>query len=223
MQTATKKALLALGALVAGVAGALALRQGALRERMAQAVGLVQHKLGQAAVPKAQGGVALRERNIDAQARAGATEPQTALLPGAVEAARKGGAPESAIGTEAAAPFDAEHRAQPGHNAVAHDKLDRTLLEAQDLAPRNDPDAGQLEEFGDDRIITDRVNTRLGRELIMDDLPRLNINTQQNGVVYLRGTVPTAEQRHRIQAIVEATEGVQSVVNEIQVEQEHGA
>jgi len=90
------------------------------------------------------------------------------------------------------------------------------------MAPRDDPDAGQLESSGDDAIISDRVSTRLGRTLQEESLPRVNINTQQNGVVYLRGIVRSPEQRERLQRIVEETEGVQSVVNEIQIEQERG-
>ncbi|HEU4323587.1 MAG TPA: BON domain-containing protein [Roseiflexaceae bacterium] len=232
MHTATKRVLLAVGALVGAVTGALALRKGAVRDRIAHAVGLVQHKLGWGGTPKGQATAEPLDRLADAQALAGATEPQTTLLSGAAEAARAGGAPETAIRpvaapqdgqTDGRASVDIEHMARSGHNAVAHDKLDRTLLDAQDLAPRADPDAGELEHFGNDQIISDRVSTRLGRELNMHDLPRLNINTQQNGVVYLRGTVLTAEQRDRIQEIVESTEGVQSVVNEIQIEQERGA
>ncbi len=231
MQTATKRVLLAVGALVGGVAGALALRRGAVRDRVAHAVGLVRHKLGRPGAPGGRAAVEPPGRIADAQALAGATEPQTTLLSGAAEAARAGGAPESAIRPLAApqsgraggsAAANLGHTARPGHNAVARDKLDRTLLDARDLAPREDPDAGELERFGDDRIVSDRVSTRLGRELNMHELPRLNINTQQNGVVYLRGTVLTAEQRDRIQEIVESTEGVQSVVNEIQIERERG-
>ncbi|GAB4203233.1 MAG: hypothetical protein OHK0022_27190 [Roseiflexaceae bacterium] len=220
MRTATKWFALALGALAGGVAGALALRNGAARERVAQAIGMVQHKLGQGRKPRGQAVAEPLDRIADAQALAGATEPETTLLPGAAEAARAGGAPESAIQLDAAPPVEIEHMAQPGHNAVARDKLDRTLLDAQDLAPHEDPDSGELEHFGNDQIVSDRVSTRLGRELNMHDLPRLNINTQQNGVVYLRGMVFSTEQRDRIQEIVEATEGVQSVVNEIQIEQE---
>lgn len=165
----------------------------------------------------------------DAQSHAGATETETTTLPNAALAAREVGAPESAIQPPAldleqpqVTQPDNEQAARPGHNAVARDNLDRTLLDAQDLAPREDPDAGQLERFGDDQIISDRVSTRLGRLLREDELPRININTQQNGVVYLRGTVRSPEQRERIQQTVEETEGVESVVNEIQIEQEMG-
>lgn len=203
-----------------------------VRAQAGQVLDIAQKSLAQIGVLQKLGGLAHPGQPAepsDAQQHAGAKETETTTLPNAAEAARRAGAPESAIQPEADAVEEApaprleiERGAQPGHNAVARDNLDRTLLDAEDMAPRDDPDAGQLESSGDDAIISDRVSTRLGRALQEESLPRVNINTQQNGVVYLRGTARSPEQRERLQRIVEETEGVQSVVNEIQIEQERG-
>lgn len=203
-----------------------------VRAQAGQVLDIAQRSLAQMGVlqkPDAPAHSGQPAEASDAQQHAGATEPETTTLPNAAQAAREAGAPESAIQPEAdvveeaSAPhLEIERGAQPGHNAVARDNLDRTLLDAQDMAPRNDPDAGQLESFGDDELISDRVSTRLGRALHEEALPRININTQQNGMVYLRGIVRSPEQRERLQQIVEETEGVQSVVNDIQIEQERG-
>lgn len=83
---------------------------------------------------------------------------------------------------------------------------------------RNDPDPGELEAYGDDETITDRVRTNLGRVLHADHLARLNINTQQNGIVYLRGPVHSQEESQQIEMIAQQTEGVQQVVNELRME-----
>lgn len=213
----------ALGAGVSACGAALLWRSREMvRVQTGQLIDGIRHSLAQTGFEIAEA-PAVPARD-DAQRHAGATETETTTLPNAALAAREVGAPESAIQPQAldAEQPQAESAARPGHNAVARDNLDRTLLDAQDLAPLEDPDAGQLESFGDDQIISDRVRTRLGRLLREDELPRININTQENGVVYLRGTVRSPEQRERIQQTVEETEGVQSVVNEIQIEQEMG-
>lgn len=94
---------------------------------------------------------------------------------------------------------------------------------AHGLAPQfDDPVTGQLDAYGDDETITDRVLTNLGRYLQTESLPHLNVNTQANGVVYLRGPVRSETQRREIEQLVRATEGVREVVNEIEVQQELG-
>jgi osmotically-inducible protein OsmY len=46
------------------------------------------------------------------------------------------------------------------------------------------------------------VRTALGRELHADHLQHLNINTQQGGIVYLRGPVHSQEKSTRIAQMV---------------------
>ncbi len=119
--------------------------------------------------------------------------------------------------------MDTQREAQSGHHAVARDKIDRTLLEAADLGPQHDsPEPAQLEAYGDDMTITDRVQTRLGRYMQAEGLAHLNINTQEDGVVYLRGPVHSAEQRDQIEQIARETEGVREVVNELDIQHEIG-
>jgi osmotically-inducible protein OsmY len=88
------------------------------------------------------------------------------------------------------------------------------------LAPTDEDIAGVLNLDGDDRITTDRIRSSLGREPLLADLPRLNINTQEGGRVFLRGYVFTEEQRQLVEQITGQTEGVGDIVNEIIVEPE---
>jgi len=91
------------------------------------------------------------------------------------------------------------------------------------FTPVNDPDAGQLDADGEDRTITDRIRTRLGQELEHAEWGHVNINTQALGAVYLRGYVTSDELRRRIEQIASETEGVESVVNELNVEAQRQA
>lgn len=91
------------------------------------------------------------------------------------------------------------------------------------VVPGDDPDAGQLMADGDDRTITDRIRSRLGQELDHKYWGHLNINTQAMGEVYLRGYVVSDELRSRIEQLVAETEGVQSVVNELNIEEQSAA
>ncbi len=88
---------------------------------------------------------------------------------------------------------------------------------AASFRPANDPDAGQLDADGEDRTISDRIRSRLGQELDHAEWGHLNINTQGIGVVYLRGYVASDELRSRIEQIASEAEGVESVVNELNV------
>jgi hypothetical protein len=66
---------------------------------------------------------------------------------------------------------------------------------------------------------TQRVRTKLGREPALADLPHLNVNTEGDGVVYLRGYVHNEGQRRAAELVAGATEGVRRVVNELHIEQ----
>lgn len=94
---------------------------------------------------------------------------------------------------------------------------------AQDMPPQfDDAGPGHLGTYADDETINDRVLTNVGRFLRDAGLPHININTQSNGVVYLRGPVRSEDQRSQIEQIARQTEGVRNVVNEIEVQQELG-
>jgi len=65
--------------------------------------------------------------------------------------------------------------------------------------------------------IEHRVETRLGEDPVIGRLPRLNVNAEPGGVVYLRGSVPRENLRHRAELIASRVRGVTEVINEISV------
>src|SRR6266536_2683535 len=87
------------------------------------------------------------------------------------------------------------------------------------LTPGSGDVPGVLAVADEDLTTTQRVRTNLGREPALAELPHLNINTQENGVVYLRGYVHTAEQRRRAAEVAASTPGVHEVINELNIEQ----
>ncbi len=91
------------------------------------------------------------------------------------------------------------------------------MTEKKNFVPKDETVTGQLDEYGDDETVTNRVNTNLGRLLEADHLARLNINTQADRVVYLRGPVRSQEESQQIEQCVRETEGVKDVVNELNV------
>jgi osmotically-inducible protein OsmY len=94
---------------------------------------------------------------------------------------------------------------------------EKTMTEKKAFVPKDETVTRQLSEYGDDETVTDRVNTNLGRLLEADHLARLNINTQADAVVYLRGPVQSQEQAQQIEQCVKETEGVKDVVNELNI------
>ena len=68
--------------------------------------------------------------------------------------------------------------------------------------------------------ITDRVQTQLGEDTSLRHLPRINVNTEPGGVVYLRGPVPSESERELAEKIAKKQKGVTQVINELHV---HGA
>ena len=92
-----------------------------------------------------------------------------------------------------------------------------TSLTNSDLARGTQP--GVLSQDDQNLTITQRVRTNLGREPALASLPHFNINTEGDGVVYLRGYVHSEEQRRAAEMLVIATEGVTQVVNELHIEQ----
>lgn len=85
-------------------------------------------------------------------------------------------------------------------------------------APRAGDTPGELDLADENLTITQRVRTNLGREPALADVPHLNINTQEHGVVYLRGYVRSEEQRRLAESVAANTEGVSAVVNELNIE-----
>lgn len=162
----------------------------------------------------------LRQRLLQIVGLGEATEggPAEMTLAGAAPSARA--TAHSVTSSSSPAGASAGGSAQPARPARPADKPQPPR--PVELASRPDPDAGQLDAYGDDETTNDRVLTRLGRFLQDEGLGRLNINTQGGGVVFLRGSVRSQAQIDQILAIVEATEGVGDIVNELQVAAERG-
>jgi BON domain len=85
------------------------------------------------------------------------------------------------------------------------------------LGPQRVP--GVLSQDDQNLTITQRVRSNLGREPAVASVPHFNINTEGDGVVYLRGYVYTEEQRRAAEMVTSTTEGVTQVVNELHIEQ----
>lgn len=66
--------------------------------------------------------------------------------------------------------------------------------------------------------ITDRVQTQLGDDTSLRHLPRINVNTEPGGIVYLRGPVPSESERERAEKIARKQKGVTEVINELHVQ-----
>jgi hypothetical protein len=87
------------------------------------------------------------------------------------------------------------------------------------LAPGPQRVPGMLSQDDQNLTITQRVRSMLGREPALASIPHFNINTEGDGVVYLRGYVHTDQQRRAAELVANATEGVTRVVNELHIEQ----
>jgi hypothetical protein len=97
--------------------------------------------------------------------------------------------------------------------------LPAQLTRSADWASRTEGLPGVLDRDDENLTITQRVRTNLGREQDLASVPHFNINTEGDGVVYLRGYVHTAEQRRAAEMAASATDGVKQVVNELHIEQ----
>ena len=67
----------------------------------------------------------------------------------------------------------------------------------------------------DDAAITTKVKAKLTADHVKN-LVKVNVDTE-NGVVHLKGTVPTEADKAEAERIVRSTDGVSEVVNELQV------
>ena len=70
--------------------------------------------------------------------------------------------------------------------------------------------------FVKDSVITTKVKSKLAAEHIKS-LGRIHVDTDENGVVWLRGTAGTQEAADRAVAIAHDTEGVKDVRSHIKV------
>ena len=78
------------------------------------------------------------------------------------------------------------------------------------------------EEEVDNDIITQRVRTNFGENLKTSHLPRINVDTV-NGLVTLRGRVPTESDRRNLEQIAKTISDVEQVVNKVTVSRKKAA
>jgi hyperosmotically inducible protein len=83
----------------------------------------------------------------------------------------------------------------------------------------SDTDRAHPQTFVKDSVITTKVKANLTADKA-SNLARVHVDTDQNGVVWLSGTVESAAVASRAVAIAEKTEGVRSVHNDIKVKAE---
>lgn len=88
------------------------------------------------------------------------------------------------------------------------------------LAPKPGDEPGVLEDMGDDLTVTQRVLSSMGHQEEFQGWPHLNINTEGDGVVHLRGYVRDEPQRQLAELVASQTEGVKQVVNHLEIENE---
>ncbi len=141
-----------------------------------------------------------------------ADTPQTAMLAGSqvTQAQSQPEAQESS-----APPFQP---AQPVQVPMDNPADDINRLVASINADDDDP--GMLDDAGENITTTHRVLTHLGHEQEFHNWPHLNVNTEGDGVVYLRGYVRDVPQRELAELIASRTDGVKRVVNLLEIEDE---
>ncbi|HKA32400.1 MAG TPA: BON domain-containing protein [Candidatus Binatia bacterium] len=69
----------------------------------------------------------------------------------------------------------------------------------------------------DDSTLTAKVKTKLVSEKAAN-FTRINVDTN-NGIVYLNGNVPDAQQKAKAEELARSTDGVKKVINNLQVGQ----
>jgi hyperosmotically inducible protein len=84
------------------------------------------------------------------------------------------------------------------------------------MAEDTDMDRSHPGAFVKDSVITTKVKSRLAAEHIKS-LGRIHVDTDENGVVWLRGTARSQEAADRAVSVARETEGVKDVRSHITV------
>jgi hyperosmotically inducible periplasmic protein len=93
------------------------------------------------------------------------------------------------------------------------------LLGSVAMAQDSDRDRDSPKTFVKDSAITAKIKTKLAAEHLTS-LARLRVDTDDHGVVWLRGTTKTEEAADKAVEIARNTEGVTSVKSDIRVKPE---
>ena len=84
------------------------------------------------------------------------------------------------------------------------------------LAQDSDTDRSHPKAFVKDSAITTKIKTQLAAEHLTS-LGRIHVDTDKDGVVWLRGTARTQEAIDKAVSIARQTEGVKDVHNHIRI------
>jgi hyperosmotically inducible protein len=87
------------------------------------------------------------------------------------------------------------------------------------LAQDSDADRSHPKAFVKDSAITMKIKTKLGAEHITS-LGRIHVDTDTDGVVWLRGSARTQEAIDKAVSIARETEGVKDVHSRIRIKQD---
>lgn len=91
-----------------------------------------------------------------------------------------------------------------------------TLLAPVFVYADTDADRSHPAAFVKDSVITAKIKTKLAAEHF-SSLTRINVDTDNAGVVWLSGTATSMAEANKALSIAQATEGVVSVKSEISV------
>ncbi len=84
------------------------------------------------------------------------------------------------------------------------------------IAEDVDSDRSHPEAFVKDSVITTKIKSKLAAEHVQS-LGRIHVDTDANGVVWLRGTAKTQDAADLAVAMAKATEGVKDVHSHISI------
>ncbi len=94
-----------------------------------------------------------------------------------------------------------------------------TAQKIQEKAPIKRPSgAGRPEVMVDAGTVTENVQAALGEDEVLKGVGGITASAEPGGIVYLRGSVPTENERSRAETIARGTSGVTEVINELSVE-----
>lgn len=98
--------------------------------------------------------------------------------------------------------------------------LGATLAPIAAYAVDGDMDRHHPAAFAKDSAITAKIKARLAAEHV-DTLKHISVDTDANGKVWLHGIVDSRNEARKVVTIARNTEGVTSVVSQLEVRQDH--
>jgi hyperosmotically inducible protein len=93
------------------------------------------------------------------------------------------------------------------------------LAPAAVLAADSDADRAQMENYVKDSVITTKIKAKLAEEHL-GSMGHIKVDTDKNGIVWMRGTANTQEEVNQAVSIAKNTEGVKSVNSKLTVQKD---